>query len=176
MFDILTVLSSGVRQTGSRHLVRVNKAAIKRRIGMRWNFHDNTRNRATAPRRSRSEAQAWDAAAYESPGVELGSDFLEGEASDPSAEALERGLRREERRHVERRKAIAGFGALAVAGTVLLGGAIAALAASHGPSSRTTASAGAYVQPVKAKKKAKKKRSAKAAAAARRARAAASAK
>jgi hypothetical protein len=143
---------------------------------MHWNFGDNARNRATAPRRSRSHAQTWDAATYESPGIEMGSDFLEGEASDPSAEALERGLRREERRHLERRKAIGVFVALAVAGTVLLGGAIAALAASHGPSSPTTASAGAYVQPVKAKKKAKKKRSAKAAAAARRARAAASAK
>jgi hypothetical protein len=143
---------------------------------MQWNFHDNARARATAPRRSRSEVRELDSGTH---GFEAqpGSDFLEADGKDPSAEALERGLHREERRHAERRKAIGVTMALAVAGAVLLGGGFAALAAAHSPSPQVAMSAAtAPVHPAKSKKrKAKTKRSAKAAAAARRARKTASA-
>ena len=86
------------------------------------------------------------------------SDFFESQNAESAAEALERGLRRDERRHLEQRKMVRAGIAVAVAGAVLLGGGIAAMAAVNHPTHTAAVSTLAVAKAAKPKKKAKHKK------------------
>ena len=85
------------------------------------------------------------------------SDYFESKSRESAAEALERGLRRDEREHLQRRKIATAIIAASVAGTVLLGGGIAAFAAAHQPAP-VKAPAAIVIPATKAKHKAKHKK------------------
>jgi cell division septal protein FtsQ len=67
------------------------------------------------------------------------SDFFESDNSASAVSNLEREMRREERRHGERRKLTAAVLAVAVACVVLLGGGFGAYAAARRPATKAVA-------------------------------------
>lgn len=86
------------------------------------------------------------------------SEFFKSDTQAMAADDLERELRREERLHAERRRMATWGVALAVAGTVILGGGIAAFAASQRPAMPAAANViAAPIKAAKAKSKHKKK-------------------
>ena len=64
------------------------------------------------------------------------SDFFASCDGESGASVLERGMRLEEGRYAERRRALASVIALAVAGAILLGGGLVAFAAVRRPASQ----------------------------------------